>query len=145
MKNKSFLSRRELVAALAIPSMAQSAAAHTDTMPADSHLVSLGREFDKITAQIDEAIKNGADIDDEVLNELGRLDAEIVNTRAKTIEGFRVKARAACWALLGDLDPTNQPTTDKRMALSIVRDLIQRYDPSLEHSGAVKTLIANLG
>jgi hypothetical protein len=44
---------------------------------------------------------------------------------AQTIDGLRVKARAACWALLGDLDDGDPSTMDKRIALSIVRDLIR--------------------
>jgi hypothetical protein len=39
-------------------------------------------------------------------------------------------------ALLGDLDPAGAKTLDQRMALSIIRDLIQLYDPRLERPGA---------
>jgi hypothetical protein len=56
-----------------------------------------------------------------------------------------VKARAACWALLGDLDPAGQSTTDKRMALSLVRDLIRLYDPGLERPGALEKLVSDCG
>jgi hypothetical protein len=59
--------------------------------------------------------------------------------------GLCVKARAACWALLGDLDPSNQPSTDKRMGLSIIRDLIRVHAPHLEQPGALKQLVADLG
>jgi hypothetical protein len=138
-----FLSRRELVVALAMPAVALRATIETETPPSDAHLVALGCEFDKVTAQIDDAIDQGSDINEEAFNELSRIDAEIVALPAKTVEGLRVKARAACWALLGDLDPGNEPTTDKRMALSIVRDLIQQYDPELEQPGALKELAAD--
>jgi hypothetical protein len=80
-------------------------------------------------------------VDWQVLEQLGWLDAEIVGMEAVTMEGLCVKARAACWALLGDLDPAGQLTTDKRMALSIVRDLIRLYDPGLERPGALKKLV----
>jgi hypothetical protein len=35
----------------------------------------------------------------------------------------------SCRTLLGDLNPAGQSTTGKRMALSIMRDLIRLYDP----------------
>jgi hypothetical protein len=75
---------------------------------------------------------------------LDRIEAQIVATQATTIKGLRVKAQAACWALLGDLDPAGQPTTDKRMALSIVRDLIRLYDSGLEQPGALKKLLEDI-
>jgi hypothetical protein len=52
---------------------------------------------------------------------LAEIEEAIVNTQAVTIDGLRVKARAACWARLGDLDPASGSTTDQRMALSIIR------------------------
>jgi hypothetical protein len=42
-------------------------------------------------------------------------------------------------ARLGDLDPTGE-TTDERMALSIVRDLIRLFAPELERPGALTEL-----
>jgi hypothetical protein len=71
-----------------------------------------------------------------LLERLGHLEAAIVATPARTMEGFFVKARAASWALLGDLDPAGAKTIDQRMALSIIRDLIQLYDPRLESAPA---------
>jgi hypothetical protein len=79
-----------------------------------------------------------------VLDRYGWIEAEIVATSATTIEGLRVKARAACWALLGDLDPAGESTTDKRMALSIVRDLVRHCDPGLERPRALKVLIKDI-
>ena len=66
------------------------------------------------------------------------LTKALVVCSQRWIKSLCVKARAACWALLGDLDPMDEPTTDKRMALSIVRDLIRLHDPDLEHAGALK-------
>ena len=64
-----------------------------------------------------------------------------VATPATTMEGLYVKARAGCWALLGDLDADEHASADQRMALSIMRDLIRLYQPSLERPGALKKLI----
>ena len=52
-----------------------------------------------------------------------------------------MKARASCWALLGDLDPVNGSSLDKGMALSIVRDLIRLQYPHLEKPGALTRLV----
>lgn len=60
------------------------------------------------------------------------------------MEGLRVKARVACWALLGDFDAAGQSTTDKRMALSIVRDLIRLYALGLERLGALTKLVEDI-
>ena len=141
---KSFLSRRELVAALAIPPTAPLTACETKKTTSDTELIALGHEFDKITAQIDNAIDQKLDLEEDVIDHLGRIDGEITTMQAQTIEELRVKARAACWALLGDLDPSNQLSTDQRMALSIVRDLIRLYDSSLERPGALKKVVADL-
>jgi hypothetical protein len=46
--------------------------------------------------------------------------------------------------LLGDLDPTTGATTDARMALSIVRDLIRLYDPDREGPNAIPDLLAEI-
>jgi hypothetical protein len=144
MKTKKFLSRRELVAALAVPPMAPLATIEPNTSASDAQLIALGRQFDNVTAQVDNAIDEKLDIADDVLDQLGRIEAKITATPALTIDGLRVKARAACWALLGDLDDGDPSTMDKRIALSIVRDLIRVYDPSLERSGALKNLVADL-
>ncbi len=66
------------------------------------------------------------------------------STPATTIHGLRVKARAACWALLGELEWDDQLTTEKKMALSIVRDLIRLYDPDLERDGPLKDLVEDM-
>lgn len=108
------------------------------------YLEQLGMRFDELAKQMDEAIDARKEFGDEVLIQFGRIEAEIINTPATTIDGLRVKARAACWALMGDLDSGDGSTTDKRMALSIVRDLIRLYDPELERPGAVKELLAEI-
>jgi hypothetical protein len=60
------------------------------------------------------------------------------------MEGLFVKARARCWALLGDLDYSEQSPMTERMELSIVRDLIRLHNPSLERPGALKTLVKEI-
>jgi hypothetical protein len=111
---------------------------------ADAHLLALGRDFDVVAARLDHALAAGIDFDDGLLEQLGRLDAEIATTQAFTMEGLCVKARAACWALLGDLDDPGDATTYRRMALSIVRDLVRLYAPGLEKPGALKQLVEDV-
>jgi hypothetical protein len=141
VNQNAFLSRRAALGSLAASSLFPVSKPVAAPSSADAQLVSLGRDFDAAAAKLDHAIANGGDPHWEVLDELAILDAEIAATQAFAMEGLRVKARAACWALLGDLDPAGQLTTDKRMALSIARDLIRLYDPDLEHVGALKTLV----
>jgi hypothetical protein len=109
--------------------------------PNDRKLMVLGRRFDSLASEIDGAIEYGSYPRQNTLEELSRVESEIVATPATTISGLRVKARAACWALLGDLQPEGESTTDKRMALSMVRDLIRRYDSHLERPGALAALL----
>jgi hypothetical protein len=110
----------------------------------DAHLLALSRDFNAAAAKLDDVLADGGDPHWELLEELSRLDSEIVATPATTMEGLCVKAQAACWALLGDIDPDAQTTTDQRMALSIVRDLIRLFAPKLERPGAVRNLIESV-
>ena len=144
--NKMFKpSRRAVVRTLVVAPMIPMAAFSEELHSDDAELMALGRQFDDVAAKIDQAIDHKSDLTMDTLNQLGMIEGEILSAQAKTVEGLRVKARAACWALLGDLDATSQASTDKRMALSIVRDLIRLYDPQLEHPGALKQLVADLG
>lgn len=139
------LSRRSILGSLAASPMAACfTTGSVEASSADSDVIAWGREFDNLTAKIDHAIVYGLDIDQDVLDQFSRIEAEIIASLATTIEGLRVKARAACWALLGDLGSGDQSTTDKRMALSIVRDLIRLYDPGLERPGALKDLVKDI-
>ena len=132
------LSRRAAVATIAA---AAPVVARAATTCADAELIELGRQFNEIIAAID----RDCCLSDQFFNRLAVVEPAIVNTPATSIEGLRVKARAACWALLGDLDPTGEDSTNRRMALSIVRDLIRLYDPQLEHPDALKKLVEDLG
>jgi hypothetical protein len=145
MKPTTVFSRRTALGVLMASPLLTSITLPAEASSVDAHLHSLGREFNAAAAQLDHAIAHKTNVSWNTLEQLARLDAEIVAMQASTIEGMRVKARAACWALLGDLDPTHDSTTDKKMALSIVRDLIRLYDPKLEHPNSLKELVMDLG
>jgi hypothetical protein len=129
------LTRRVAVAAMAAagaPAIATAAPDHQDT-----ELIEFGRQFEEMTVALDGDDAEGA------FDRLAVIEPAIVAMPATTIEGMRVKARAASWALMGDLEPTG-PSTDVRMALSIVRDLIRLYDPDRERPNAVGDLLAEI-
>ena len=145
MTKTTNLSRRHVVMGIAISPILAPETIKAEISSADVELINLGRKFDEVAAQIDHAISDPArDVTDELLDRLRRVEAEILVMQSQTVEGLRVKARAACWALLGDLDPSSGSTTDKRMALSVVRDLIRLYDSNLEHPGAHRKLVAEV-
>ena len=133
---KLFSRRSALFSAAMIPAVAT-----TRPGEADAVLLALGRRFDLIAAQLDYAIEHSLDIDWDALYEFSDVEAEICATAATTIEGLYVKARAVCWALLGDLEYCERSPANERMGLSIVRDLIRLHRPDLEHPGALKKLI----
>ena len=107
---------------------------------ADLLLIELGRRFDAISSQVDRELRT----EWTVLEEFDRILAQIVNTRANTLEGLFVKARAGCWALLGDFDSADQSTAGAPMAFSIMRDLIRLGAPHLENPGALRRLIQEI-
>jgi hypothetical protein len=139
---KSLSRRSILYSAISVPVFAASGLA--DEKMADAGLVSLGRQFDALAAEVDHSIEHAPDINMDTLEKFSQITAEILTIQAKTIDGLNVKARAACWALLGDLDPTENMTLDRSMALSIVRDLICLHNPSLERPGALKDLVKDI-
>jgi hypothetical protein len=141
MKTLAAVNRRSVLGSLSISTFLAATALPVKASPADARIIELGHEFNSLAAQIDHAIETRLDVSMDILEQFSRVGAEILTIQAKTIDGLRVKARAACWALLGDLDPANNMTLDKSMALSIVRDLIRVHDPSLEHPGALKILV----
>lgn len=103
----------------------------------DAELIALGRQFDDLAELVD---RTGYITD--VYAQFDAVEKAIVTQEATTMAGLSVKARAACWAVLGDFDPLNQPTTDRRMAMSIIRDLIRIHAPHLEQPGALERLVA---
>lgn len=120
------------------------APAEAEKYATDITLVRLGRRFDALAAQLDHAIEHGLDTDWAALCEFSEIETEICATAATTIEGLYVKARAVCWALLGDLEYCERSPANERMALSIVRDLIRLHRPDLEHPGALKRLVKEI-
>jgi hypothetical protein len=108
----------------------------------DAELIELGRQFEEIRAALDREIAGGTELG--ALERLAVVEPAIVAMPATTIEGMRVKARAACWAMLGDFEDLDGPTSDVRMARSIVRDLIRLYDPDRERPNAVRDLLAEI-
>jgi len=92
---------------------------------ADTKLFALGIKFEVLADQIDRAIEAGLDIGWEILHEFDSVESAILAMPAKTIDGLRVKARVALWALLGDFDSADQSSTDKRMMASIARDILK--------------------
>ena len=130
MENDQFnLSRRTLLSALVCaPDVSNKAVSEQRCSP-DAGLIVLGAEFDHLTRTWDTVARqtnhtyNNFDIIGliEVINPI---EAAIVSTRAKTIEGLLVKARAAKWSREDRIYPEAEETTDKKMAWSIVRDLI---------------------
>ena len=114
------------------------------TVGADIVLLALGQRFDALAAQIDHAIEHGLDIAWETLEEFDRIDAAIVATPATTMEGLFVKARAGCWALLGDFDSADQSASGARVTFSMMRDLIRLHAPHLENPGALQRLVKEI-
>ena len=125
MQKISILSRRDVVSGItATPAVA--AARFTAAASLDASLLALGVQFDEIVRALDSAIeqKGHLGVLNALLPRFDAVEAAILATQAKTIRGLQIKARAAHWALLGDLELANETTTDQRMSLSIVRDLI---------------------
>ena len=144
MKMGTLFSRRIVLGSLVASGTSTIAPRLADTQIADSHLIASGRKFEQLTVRFDQIVAGECDFDDSFIAEFDRIESEIIASHATTIEGLRVKARAACWALLGDIDPVGEPTTNRRMALSIVRDLIRLGDPSLEQPRAMKKLVQKI-
>ncbi len=127
---KASLSRRGVIAGIA------AAPATTAFAAPDTELLALGRQFDEVTRILDATEWSDA----AAVARLDEVEAAILGAEATTMEGLAVKARAAYWARLGDLDQDGE-STDQRMALSIIRDLIRLHDPALERPGALTKLV----
>jgi hypothetical protein len=139
--NISGLSRRAIIAATATAIASPPVFGDASISP-DADLINLGNQFDQVAAKLDRSIEDRSDdVAWEVLARFDKIESRILGKTASTIDGLRVKARAACWALLGDLESPELPSTSSRMGLSIVRDLIRVFDPHLEHPDALKDLI----
>jgi|SRR5215472_2647384 len=106
----------------------------------DPVLLELGRQFDAISARLDHELHTGW----KTLKEFDRIFQQIVHTPATTLEGLLVKARARCWALLGDFDSADESAAGAPMAFSIMRDLIRLGAPLLENPAALQRLLQQI-
>jgi hypothetical protein len=140
-KYRISLSRRTLLTALiCAPGISSQAVAGLPCSP-DSDLIAFGDQFDHLTRTWDSVARqtnhtyNNFDIIGltEVINPI---ESAIVATRAKTIEGLLVKARAANWSREGRINPEAEASTDEKMAWSIVRDLIELSPRYADFAGA---------
>jgi hypothetical protein len=131
-----------MVAGLVAVTAVASRAATGELISADADLIDLGHQFEEVVGIIDRAIDAKSDLTFDILERLEIIERAILTKKAMTINGLRVKARAACWARLGDLDETDQSSMDLRMAMSIIRDLIRVHDAELENPGALTQLMA---
>jgi hypothetical protein len=96
----------------------------------DTKLISLGLHFDRLTRTWDDAALKTHNTYDNfdivaLIESINPIEAGIVSTQAKTIDGLLVKAHAANWSREGRINPEYERSTDQKMAWSIVRDLIQ--------------------
>src|SRR5262245_21075089 len=135
---KLFSRRGALFSVAVAPLIA--APTRTNTNKTDEQLVALGLAFDAVTVQLDRS----SDLDWELIKEFDRIEAEILAESATTLEGLFVKARIACWGLLGDLEPSQQSNAFDRITLSIIRDLVRLHRPDLERPGAIKRLVKEI-
>lgn len=125
------IARRSLLASLITWPLAvarQSPQGPAADASSDVRLRKLELEFTAVAEQLDLAIMGKRNLPQSLLDDLDRLEKEMINTPATSMAGLRAKARAAQWALLDDIDPSRESSMDRRMALSIVRDLASRSD-----------------
>jgi hypothetical protein len=120
------LSRREFTLSMAAAPGLQPTAVRTN-----GKLMSLWREFDREADKINNCLLP-KDQEELVFERLELLEGELVTAQATTIEAVVAKALAACWTRVGDLDAASETSADRRLALSIVRDLVCLYAPERE-------------
>jgi hypothetical protein len=123
------MSRRTLILSLAtflatVPTSANS----------DAVLEHLYAEFDLLLC-------GRSELPLSLLETMEKLATQIEQTPATDLTGFRVKARIAAWALLGDLEASQDSGLADVMMRSIVRDLIRNFDPDCETQDAVQRLV----
>jgi hypothetical protein len=123
------ISRRDIVGGLAATPIATVASATTE----DAELVVLGEQFTYIANLLFDESEWWND--KALLSRLGEIGTAIMDTSATTMEGLGVKARIACFVQGSGIwfwiDPKHQQPGFP-FAMSIVADLVRRYDPDLE-------------
>jgi hypothetical protein len=90
--------------------------------PPDSELLAMGRELFSAQAALDRAGEH-----DQAMALLERIDiltVEIADKAAVTIQGLYIKALATSWSLI-DFDPKEGVSSDMRLVVSILYDLIR--------------------
>ena len=102
----------------------------------DAELIALGRQFDELAEVLD---RSGWK-DEAAMSDFTAVEKTIMECEAVTAAGLSVKARAVSWALLGDLDPSDVPAADKKIAVSVVRDVIRVHARRLEEQAALMKL-----
>ena len=119
-------SRRAIVGGLAATPALPASTVVAGINSADVHLIGLGQQLESNRATLERA--SGHDEAMVILDKIDALTLEIVVTRAQTLQGLYVKARASAWALESDcglLDPVKESSPNDRVAASIVRDLLE--------------------
>jgi hypothetical protein len=131
---QSKLSRRGVVAGIAVAPALPTTLMQKE---ADAELVALGKRFTDMVELLNEQSllnEKSAWGDKALLKPLADIGVAIMDTPATTMQGLIVKARVACFAHGSGfwlwIDPDTQPGFP--FAMSIVEDLVRRYDPDLE-------------
>src|ERR1700676_184420 len=123
-KDRFKVSRRTLLMALSCAPGVSNIAIRQRVNSPDTELIALGAQFDCL-AQTWDHIERQSNHTYEtfivgLIEAINPIEAAIVASRAKTIEGLLVKARAANWSREGHIYPEEEISTDERMAWSIV-------------------------
>jgi hypothetical protein len=109
--------------------------------PSDVALLELGRQFDEFASSFALAVEGRKELSQHLLRRMDELAMAIGSHSATTLDGLRVKARVAAWALLGDFCACQNCSLANDMSMSIIRDLIRNFDPNCESPGAIARLI----
>jgi hypothetical protein len=99
------------------------------------------RQFDEFASSFALAVEGRKELSQHLLRRMDELAMAIGSHSATTLDGLRVKARVAAWALLGDFCACQNCSLANDMSMSIIRDLIRNFDPNCESPGAIARLI----
>jgi hypothetical protein len=91
--------------------------------PPDSELLAMGRELFSAQAALDRAGEHAQAI--ALLERIDILSVEIADKAAVSIQGLYIKALATSWSVIDDFDPKAGVSSDMRLVLSILYDLIR--------------------
>jgi hypothetical protein len=119
-------SRREIARGIASIPFSSSATGGDDAM-----LLDLCRVFEKVADMHDTCDLSNMEAE-KVYQYLDKLERDIGRLQAKTFAGVVAKASVAVWTRVGDLDPENEVTAERRLSISILRDIIRLYSTKRE-------------